>query len=159
MTLRITPMLWFDGQAEEAANFYVSVFRNSRITDIARYGKNMPGQEGTVMVAAFEIDGQPFTALNGGPQFKFSEAVSFVVNCQGQQEVDYYWDKLMAGGGAPQACGWLKDKYGLSWQVVPTEAIEMMSDRDPEKSQRVMDAVMKMVKLDLAQLRRAYAQN
>ena len=158
MTTRITPMLWFDGQAEEAANFYVSVFKNASITDIARYGRNMPGVEGTVMVVSFEIDGQPFTALNGGPQFKFSEAISFVVNCQGQQEVDYYWDKLIAGGGSAQQCGWLKDKYGLSWQVVPTEAIEMMTDRDAAKSQRVMEAVMKMVKLDLAQLRRAYEQ-
>ena len=108
------------------------------------------------MVVAFELDGQPFTALNGGPQFKFSEAISFVVDCNGQQELDYYWDKLIAGGGAPQQCGWLKDKYGLSWQVVPAEAIEMMSDPDPVKSQRVMGAVMKMIKLDLAQLRRAY---
>ena len=156
MTTRITPMLWFDSQAEEAANFYVSIFKNSRITNTARYGENMPGPAGSVMVVAFELDGQPFTALNGGPQFKFSEAISFVVDCNGQQELDYYWDKLIAGGGAPQQCGWLKDKYGLSWQVVPTEAIEMMSDPDPVKSQRVMGAVMKMIKLDLAQLRRAY---
>ncbi len=119
MTTRITPMLWFDNQAEEAANFYVSIFKNSRITNTARYGENMPGPAGSVMVVAFELDGQPFTALNGGPQFKFSEAISFVVDCNGQQELDYYWDKLIAGGGAPQQCGWLKDKYGLSWQVVP----------------------------------------
>ena len=156
MTTRITPMLWFDNQAEEAANFYISIFKNSKITNTARYGENMPGPAGSVMVVEFELDGQQFTALNGGPQFKFSEAISFVVDCNGQQEVDYYWDKLIAGGGAPQQCGWLKDKYGLSWQVVPAEAIEMMSDPDPVKSQRVMGAVMKMIKLDLAQLRRAY---
>ena len=157
MTTRITPMLWFDNQAEEAAKFYTSIFRNSKIKDISRYGDIGPGPKGTVMVVSFEIDGQPFTALNGGPQFKFTEAVSFVVNCEGQEEVDYYWDRLVEGG-APQQCGWLKDRFGLSWQVVPTAAIEMLSDPDPVMSQRVMQAVMKMVKLDIGQLRKAYEQ-
>lgn len=155
-TPRITPMLWFDHEAEEAANFYVSVFgRNSQVTNIARYGEGMPGQAGSVMVAEFVLDGQAFTALNGGPHFKFSEAISLVVNCSGQQEVDYFWDALIAGGGAPAQCGWLKDKYGLSWQVVPTEAVAMMSDPDPVKSQRAMGAVMQMIKIDLAAMRRA----
>lgn len=153
---RITPMLWFDHQAEQAAKFYVSVFRNSKIVNTSRYGENMPGQAGSVMVVEFLLDGQPFTALNGGPHFKFSEAISFVVNCSGQQEVDYYWDALIAGGGAPAQCGWLKDKFGLSWQVVPTEAIAMMSDPDPVKSQRAMGAVMTMIKVDLAAMRQAY---
>jgi len=157
MTTRITPMLWFDNQAEEAAKFYTSIFRNSKIKDISRYGDIGPGPKGTVMVVSFEIDGQPFTALNGGPQFKFTEAVSFVVNCEGQEEVDYYWDRLVEGG-APQQCGWLKDRFGLSWQVVPTAAIEMLSDPDPVMSQRVMQAVMKMAKLDIGQLRKAYEQ-
>ena len=146
---RITPMLWFDNQAEEAASFYISIFKNSKIGNIARYGENMPGPAGSVMVVAFVLDGQAFTALNGGPQFKFTEAISLVVDCKGQQEVDYYWDKLTAGGGAPVQCGWLKDKYGLSWQVVPVEAIEMMSDPNRAKSQRAMEAVMKMIKLDV----------
>jgi len=150
-------MLWFDNQAGEAAKFYTSIFGNSKIKDISRYGDTGPGPKGTVMVVSFEIDGQPFTALNGGPQFKFTEAVSFVVNCEGQEEVDYYWDRLVEGG-APQQCGWLKDRFGLSWQVVPTAAIEMLSDPDPVMSQRVMQAVMKMAKLDIGQLRKAYEQ-
>jgi len=153
---RITPMLWFDNQAEEAARFYTSIFKNSKLGNIARYGENMPGRAGSVMVVEFVLDGQAFTALNGGPQFKFTEAISLVVNCQGQQEVDYYWEQLTAGGGAPVQCGWLKDKYGLSWQVVPVEAIEMMSDSNRAKSQRAMEAVMTMVKLDVAEIRRAY---
>jgi len=153
---RITPMLWFDHQAEEAAKFYTSVFKNSQITNVARYGDNMPGAAGSVMVVEFELDGQRFTALNGGPHFKFSEAISLVVNCSGQQEVDYYWDALIAGGGAPAQCGWLKDKYGLSWQVVPEEAIAMMSDPDRAKASRAMGAVMSMVKIDLGGIRQAY---
>jgi predicted 3-demethylubiquinone-9 3-methyltransferase (glyoxalase superfamily) len=156
VTARITPMLWFDSQAEEAANHYVGIFPNSRVTEVSRYGEAGPGPKGSVMVAAFELDGQPFTALNGGPQFKFTEAISLVVNCDGQREVDVYWDKLLAGGGTPQACGWLKDRYGLSWQVVPTEAIDMLADPDPSKAQRAMGAVMQMVKLDVAAIRRAY---
>jgi len=153
---RITPMLWFDHQAEEAAKFYTSVFKNSQITNVARYGDNMPGAAGSVMVVEFELDGQRFTALNGGPHFKFSEAISLVVNCSGQQEVDYYWDALIAGGGAPAQCGWLKDKYGLSWQVVPEEAIAMMSDADRAKASRAMGSVMNMVKIDLGEMRQAY---
>jgi predicted 3-demethylubiquinone-9 3-methyltransferase (glyoxalase superfamily) len=153
---RIAPMLWFDGQAEEAAKFYVSVFRNSKIKKISRYGENMPMPAGTVMVAEFELDGQPFTALNGGPQYKFSPATSFVVNCEGQTEVDYYWEHLTSGGGAPVQCGWLTDKFGLSWQVVPVEALEMFGDPDRAKSQRAMGAMMQMVKLDVDKLRQAY---
>jgi predicted 3-demethylubiquinone-9 3-methyltransferase (glyoxalase superfamily) len=155
---RITPMLWFDGQAEEAAQFYTSIFDNSRVTEVSHYNEAGPGPAGSVMVVAFELDGQPFAALNGGPLFKFNESVSFVVNCDGQREVDRYWDKLLDGGGKPQACGWLKDRFGLSWQVVPTEAIEMLSDSDPRKAKNAMAAVMKMVKIDLAEVRRAYSQ-
>jgi predicted 3-demethylubiquinone-9 3-methyltransferase (glyoxalase superfamily) len=155
MSATITPFLWFANQAEEAANFYVSIFRNSKIETVHRYGDTGPGPKGTVMTVAFELDGQPFVALNGGPQFKFTEAISFVVNSASQQEVDDYWDKLLEGG-APQQCGWLKDKFGLSWQVVPTAVIEMLTDRDPAKSQRVMAAVMKMIKIDIAQAREAY---
>lgn len=153
---RITPMLWFDGQAEEAANFYVGVFPNSRVTSIARCGDAGPGPKGSVLVASFELDGQPFTALNGGPRFKFTEAISLVVNCDGQRDVDYYWDKLLEGGGEPQACGWLKDRYGLSWQVVPTEVMAMIADEDAARAQRAMSAVWQMIKLDLGTVRRAY---
>ncbi len=136
---RITPCLWFDGQAEEAAKFYTSIFKSSKITDVSRYteaGREVHGQPaGKVMVAAFELDGQAFIALNGGPQFKFNEAVSFQVRCETQEEVDYYWEKLSAGGDPKaQQCGWLKDKYGVSWQVVPTVLIEMLGDRDAAKS-------------------------
>lgn len=158
MTTRITPMLWFDDQAEDAADFYVSIFGNSRITDVSRYGDTGPGPSGRVMVVAFELDGQPFTALNGGPHFKFTEAISLVVNCRDQQEVDYYWGRLLADGGAPQQCGWLKDRYGLSWQVVPTPVIDMLKDPDTARQQRAMAAVMKMIKIDIAEARRAYEQ-
>jgi predicted 3-demethylubiquinone-9 3-methyltransferase (glyoxalase superfamily) len=158
MTTRITPMLWFDDQAENAANFYVSIFGNSRITDVSRYGDAGPGPSGRVMVVAFELDGQPFTALNGGPHFKFTEAISLVVNCKDQEEVDYYWHCLLADGGAPQQCGWLKDRYGLSWQVVPTPVIDMLKDPDTARQQRAMGAVMKMIKIDVAEARRAYEQ-
>jgi predicted 3-demethylubiquinone-9 3-methyltransferase (glyoxalase superfamily) len=153
---RITPMLWFDSQAEEAAHFYTSIFPNSRVTNLTRYGDAGPGPAGSVMVVGFELDGQPFTGLNGGPHFKFSEAISLVVNCDGQAEVDHYWEKLLEGGGHPAQCGWLKDRYGLSWQVVPTQAIDMLSDPDTTKAQRAMGAVMQMVKLDLDDIRRAY---
>ena len=153
---RITPMLWFDTQGEEAANFYVSIFPDSRITEVSRYPEGGPGPAGSVMVVAFELDGQPFTALNGGPLFKFTEAISLVVNCEGQREVDRYWDRLLEGGGKTQACGWLKDRFGLSWQVVPTEVIEMLSDPDAAKVKRTFGAVMQMVKLDLDVIRRAY---
>jgi len=152
---RITPMLWYDNQAEEAANFYVSIFKNSRVTSISRYGDAGPGPKGSVMVAEFELDGQKFTALNGGPQFKFTEAISLVVNCESQEEVDYFWEKLSGSGGQEVVCGWLKDKYGLSWQVVPVRLFELISD--PAKSDRVMQAVMEMKKLELPKLEAAAA--
>jgi predicted 3-demethylubiquinone-9 3-methyltransferase (glyoxalase superfamily) len=150
----ITPCLWFDDKAEEAANFYVSIFKNSRITNVSRYGEAGPRPKGTVMVVTFELDGDKFMALNGGPLFSFSEAVSFVVKCASQQEVDHFWDKLSAGG-KPGRCGWLKDKYGLSWQIVPTALEELMTDRDAAKSSRVMQALLKMDKLDIQGLRKA----
>lgn len=152
---KITPFLWFDTQAEEAANFYARVFPNSKIVTVARYGEAGPGPKGSVMTVAFELDGKPFLALNGGPHYKFTEAISFTVDCKSQEEVDSYWSKLSAGGQeAP--CGWLKDKFGLSWQVTPTILGEMMSDRDPAKSKRVMEAMLKMKKLDIAALKKAY---
>ena len=154
---KITPFLWFDTQAEEAANFYVSVFKNSRVITLARYGDAGPGPKGSVMTVEFELDGERFVGLNGGPNFKFTEAVSFVVNCKDQEEVDHFWEKLTAGGKEVQ-CGWLKDKYGLSWQIVPTIAIEYLKDKDAEKSQRVMAAIMKMVKIDIVTLKQAYNQ-
>jgi len=153
---KITPFLWFDKQAGEAANFYVSIFRDGRILNVSRYGDAGPGQKGQVMVVKFELMGQTFMALNGGPLFKFTEAISFMVDCQSQEEVDYYWEKLLSGGGKPSQCGWLKDKYGLSWQIVPTILGELMSDKDPVKSKRVMEAMLKMVKMDVAALKRAY---
>jgi len=152
---KISPFLWFDTQAEEAAKFYVSIFRNSKIGKIARYGEAGPGPKGSVMTVAFELDGQQFTALNGGPQFKFNESVSFVVRCETQAEVDDYWTKL-SQGGQTQVCGWLKDKFGLSWQIVPNALIELATDPDPEKSQRVMRAMMQMTKIDIAKLKQAY---
>jgi len=152
---RITPMLWYDNQAEEAANFYVSIFKNSRVTSISRYGDAGPGPKGSVMVAEFELDGQKFTALNGGPQFKFTEAISLVVNCESQEEVDYFWEKLSGSGGQEVVCGWLKDKYGLSWQVVPVRLFELISD--PAKSDRVMQAVMEMKKHEIPKLEAAAA--
>jgi predicted 3-demethylubiquinone-9 3-methyltransferase (glyoxalase superfamily) len=153
---RIAPMLWYDGRAEEAANFYVGVFPNSSITKIARCGDSGPGPKGSVLVASFELDGQPFTALNGGPRFKFTEAISLVVHCRDQREVDRYWDTLLEGGGQAQACGWLKDRYGLSWQIVPSEVMEMIADDDIEKAERARNAVWQMIKLDLDAIRRAY---
>lgn len=157
---RITPCLWFDTQAEEAAKFYCSVFKNSKITSISRFpdaGQDVHGKPvGSVMVAAFELDGQPFTALNGGPQFKFDEAISFQVMCDTQGDVDYYWNALTAGG-QEGPCGWLKDKFGVSWQVVPSAIPKMMTDLDRAKSARVMNAFMTMKKLDIAAIERAYA--
>jgi predicted 3-demethylubiquinone-9 3-methyltransferase (glyoxalase superfamily) len=157
---KITPCLWFDHQAEEAAEFYTAIFRNSRIVSMSRYGE--AGREvhgkppGTVMVVAFELDGQTFTALNGGPAFTFNEAVSFQVHCETQEEVDYYWVKLSAGGDAQaQQCGWLKDTYGVSWQVVPTVLIKMLSDHNTKKSQRAMEALLHMKKIDIDTLKRA----
>jgi len=159
----IIPCLWFDHQAEEAARFYTSVFRNSRIGRISRYGKEgfeIHGQpEGTVLTVEFEINGQAFTALNGGPVFRFNEAISFQVHCDTQDEVDYYWDRLAEGGDEKaQQCGWLKDRYGVSWQIVPTVLITMLLDKDAGKSNRVMKALLQMKKLDIAGLRQAYAQ-
>jgi predicted 3-demethylubiquinone-9 3-methyltransferase (glyoxalase superfamily) len=160
---KITPFLWFDTQAEEAANFYTSVFKNSKIVSVARYGeeaaKASGRPKGSAMTVAFELDGQKFVALNGGPHFKFTEAVSFVVNCQTQEEVDHYWEKLSAGGDEKaQQCGWLKDKYGLSWQIVPDVLDKMMQDKDPKKSGRVMAALLKMKKLDIKALQQAFEQ-
>ncbi|HZI47633.1 MAG TPA: VOC family protein [Pyrinomonadaceae bacterium] len=152
---RITPMLWFDNQAEEAANYYVSIFKNSKVTNVSRYGDTGPGPKGSVMVAEFELDGQKFTALNGGPRFKFTEAISLVVNCENQEEVDYYWEKLSGDGGEEVVCGWLKDKYGLSWQVCPVKVFELLSD--PATSDRVMAAVMEMKKIDLSKIEQAVA--
>ena len=152
---RITPFLWFDGQAEEAAKFYVSIFPNSKVVSTSRYGEAGPGPKGTVMTIGFELDGLSFTALNGGPMFKFTEAFSLVVHCETQAEVDHYWNKLSAGGAEVQ-CGWLKDKFGLSWQIVPAQLIEMMLDKDEAKSQRVMQAMLQMTKIDIGRLRKAY---
>jgi predicted 3-demethylubiquinone-9 3-methyltransferase (glyoxalase superfamily) len=152
---KITPFLWFDHQAEEAMNFYVSVFKNSKIVNITRYGEVGPGPKGTVMTAKFLIEGQEFVALNGGPVFTFSPAISFVVNCGTQEEVDEFWEKL-SEGGEKQQCGWLKDKFGVSWQVVPAVLIEMLNDVDAVKSQRVMKAILQMDKIDIKRLKQAY---
>jgi predicted 3-demethylubiquinone-9 3-methyltransferase (glyoxalase superfamily) len=152
---KISPFLWFDDQAEEAMNFYLSIFENSKVGKITRYGDAGPGPKGSVMTASFELEGQPFTALNGGPHFKFTEAVSFVVNCDTQEEVDEFWDKLSEGGQIQQ-CGWLKDKFGLSWQITPSVLIELLNDPDPQKSQSVMEAMLQMTKIDIAKLRQAY---
>ena len=152
---KITPFLWFDNQAEEAMNFYVSIFKNSKTLSCTRYGDAGPGPKGTVLVASFELDGQEFIALNGGPRFKFTEAVSFVVNCETQAEIDEMWAKLSAGGEESQ-CGWLKDKFGLSWQVVPPILSKLMQDKDPQKSNRVMQALLQMKKIEIATLQRAY---
>jgi predicted 3-demethylubiquinone-9 3-methyltransferase (glyoxalase superfamily) len=152
---KITPFLWFDGNAEDAMNFYMSIFEDAKITNIARYSDAGPGPAGSVMTAAFTLRGQDFIALNGGPQFKFNKAISFVVSCQTQAEVDRYWDALVAGG-EPVQCGWLTDKYGLSWQIVPVALLAMMQDKDSAKAARVAQAMFKMVKLDIAELQRAY---
>jgi predicted 3-demethylubiquinone-9 3-methyltransferase (glyoxalase superfamily) len=153
---KIHPFLWFDNQAEEAMHFYVSIFKNSKVGSVSRYGDAGPGPKGSVMTASFELEGQPFTALNGGPQFKFTEAISFIVSCQTQAEVDELWNKL-SEGGQTQQCGWLKDKFGLSWQIIPSALMELMSDPDPQKSQRVMAAMLQMTKIDIAKLRQAHA--
>jgi predicted 3-demethylubiquinone-9 3-methyltransferase (glyoxalase superfamily) len=161
-TLRIAPCLWFDDRAEEAARFYVGIFKNSKIREISRYsdaGHEVHGRPaGSVMAVSFELDGQPFTALNGGPLFKFSEAISFQISCETQEEVDHYWSKLSAGGDKnAQQCGWLKDRFGLSWQVVPTVLLQMLMDPDPAKSKRAMEAMLQMKKLDITNLKRAHA--
>lgn len=150
----LTPNLWFDTQAQEAAEFYVSVFPNSKITDILYYGEAGPGPAGTVLTVAFELDGQAFVGINGGPQFTFDEAISFEIECKDQAEVDYYWEKLLDGGQESQ-CGWLKDRYGLSWQVVPVGMIEMLNDPDKERAARAMRAMLGMVKIDLAAIKAA----
>ena len=154
---KITPFLWFDGKAEEAANLYVSIFKNSRIVSVRRYGEAGPGPKGTVMMVTFEIEGQAFTALNGGPQFTFTPAISFFVNCETQQEVDELWEKL-SEGGKPLQCGWLNDKYGVSWQIIPKALIEMLNDPDPAKASRVMKAMMQMIRIDINGLKQAYDQ-
>jgi len=155
MMQKITPFLWFDNNAEEAMNFYVSVFKNSKILNVARYGDAGPGPKGTVMTADFQLDGQEFVALNAGPRFKFTEAISFVVACESQEEVDYFWERLSEGGETSR-CGWLKDKFGLWWQVTPTVLSKLIRDQDPEKSKRVMEAMMQMDKIDIEPLQRAY---
>jgi len=154
---KIHPVLWFDNQAEEAMNFYLSVFKNAKAGKVTRYGEAGPMPKGTVLTATFEIDGQQFTALNGGPHFKFTEAVSFMVRCETQQEVDELWSKLTADGGQESQCGWLKDKYGLSWQIVPTALFTLISDPDPQKAKRVTEAMFKMGKIDIAKLQQAHA--
>ncbi|MGH9503890.1 MAG: VOC family protein [Terriglobales bacterium] len=155
---KITPFLWFDNNAEEAMKFYTSVFKNSKLGKVTRYPEGSPGPAGTVMVGTFQIEGQEFIALNGGPVFKFTEAISFVVNCETQKEVDEYWQKLTSGGGREVECGWLKDKFGLCWQIVPTILGKLMADEDTEKSSRVMQAMLKMKKIDIEGLQRAYDQ-
>lgn len=152
---KITPFLWFNDQAEEAVNFYVSIFKNSKIVNVTRFGEAGPGPKGAVMSATFQLEGQQFIALNGGPMFTFTPAISLFVNCESQQEVDLLWEKL-SEGGKKERCGWLKDKYGLSWQIIPTALGEMMNDKDPEKSKRVMQAMMQMDKLDIKTLKEAY---
>jgi len=151
---KITTFLWFNDKAEEAMNFYISLFKNSKIINVSRYTDAGPGPAGSVMVGKFQLEGQEFLALNGGPHFKFTEAISLVINCETQEEIDFYWEKLTEGG-EESMCGWLKDKYGLSWQVVPTELGKLMSDKDPEKSKRVMEAMLKMKKLDIGILKKA----
>ena len=155
MSQRITPFLWFDSNAEEAANFYVSVFPNSEITEISHYGEAGPAAAGSVMVVSFRLDGQEFAALNGGPEFTFNEAVSFLIDCKSQEEVDYYWDTLTEEG-EPSQCGWLKDKYGVSWQVVPTVLTELLRDADRKRAGQVMRGMLQMTKLDVAELQAAY---
>jgi predicted 3-demethylubiquinone-9 3-methyltransferase (glyoxalase superfamily) len=158
---KITPFLWFDHQAEEAVKFYTSVFKNSKVGKILRYdeasAKAAGRPAGSVLTIEFEIEGQKFTALNGGPEFKFNESVSFVVNCETQEEVDYFWEKLTADGGQESACGWLKDKFGLPWQVTPTVLIDMLNDKDPKKAEQVMKAMMQMHKIEINKLKAAYA--
>lgn len=152
---KITPFLWFDNQAEEAMNFYVSIFKNSKVVKVTRYGEAGPGPKGTVMSATFQLEGQTFYALNGGPLFSFTPAISLFVNCETQQEVDDLWERLSAGG-EKERCGWLKDKYGLSWQIIPIALGEMLGDKDPQKAGRVMQAMMQMGKIEIEGLKRAY---
>ena len=161
---KITPFLWFDNQAEEAAKFYTSIFKNSKVGKILRYGEEVAKTSqssrpvGSVLTIEFEIEGQKFVALNGGPLFKFNESVSFVVNCETQEEVDYFWEKLTADGGEESQCGWLKDKFGVSWQITPTVLIDMLHDNDPEKAERVMNAMLQMQKIEIPKLKAAYGE-
>ena len=152
---KIKPFLWFEREAEDAAKFYTSIFRNSRLGRIARYPAGSPGPAGSVMTVEFTLEGEDFIALNGGPQFKFNEAISFSVECETQEEIDYYWERLLAGGGKPVQCGWLKDRYGLSWQVNPTLLADVYAAGDAKRAERVMQAMLKMVKLDLRKLEEA----
>jgi predicted 3-demethylubiquinone-9 3-methyltransferase (glyoxalase superfamily) len=152
---KITPFLWFDDKAEEAANFYASIFKNSKILNIARYGEAGPGPKGSVMTVTFQLEGQEFMALNGGPHYTFSPAISFFVNCETQAEVDELWEKLSAGGREDK-CAWLQDKFGVSWQIVPQALLELMQDKDPVKSQRIFKAMLQMIKIDIEGLKRAY---
>lgn len=156
-TQKITPFLWFDGNAEEAMNLYVSIFKNSKVVSVTRYGEAGPGPKGTVMAATFELEGQQFYALNGGPQYKFTPAISLYVSCETQKEVDELWNKLSAGGHKDR-CGWLQDKFGLSWQIIPSVLGKMLSDKNPGKSQSVMKAMLQMDKIDIAKLKQAYEQ-
>ena len=154
---KIVTNLWFDTEAEDAAKFYTSVFKDGKINDVSYYGEAGPRQAGMVLTVDFELHGQRFTALNGGPDFKFNEAISLLVTCEDQAEVDYFWEKLTAGGGQEGPCGWLKDKYGLSWQITPKRLMELLSDEDPERAQRAMACMLKMQKLDIAELEAAFA--
>jgi predicted 3-demethylubiquinone-9 3-methyltransferase (glyoxalase superfamily) len=155
---KITNCLWFESNAEEAVKFYLSVFKKSKKGKVSRYGEGAPLPAGTVLTITFQIEGQEFLALNGGPHFKFNEAISFIIHCKTQKEIDYYWNKFIKGGGTESMCGWLKDKFGVSWQVVPEQIIEMMTSKDKKKSARVMEAILKMRKLDLKILKEAYAR-
>jgi len=154
---KITPFLWFDGNAEEAANFYISIFKNSKMGKISRYGEAGPGPKGSAMSVTFQIEGQEFFALNGGPQFKFTPAISFFVNCETQQEVDDLWEKLSAGGRTDR-CGWLQDKFGLSWQIIPTVLGQLLGDKDPQRAKRAMQAMLQMTKIDINKLQQAAAE-
>jgi predicted 3-demethylubiquinone-9 3-methyltransferase (glyoxalase superfamily) len=153
---KIVPFLWFDGNAEEAMNFYVSIFKKSKVVRVTRYGDAGPGPKGSVMSCTFQLEGQEFYALNGGPQFKFTPAISLFVNCETQQEVDELWKKLLSAGGREDQCGWLQDKYGLSWQIIPTALGKMLSDKDPKKATRAMQAMLKMKKIEIKGLQAAY---
>lgn len=155
---KITPFLWFNDNAEEAVNHYVSIFAKSRIVSEQRYGEGAPGKKGSLMTCSFQLEGHDFIALNGGPQFKFTEAISLFVSCTTQEEVDTLWGKLLSGGGAESQCGWLKDRFGLSWQIIPTALMELMGDKNPQKAQKVMQAMLGMKKIDIAALKRAHEQ-
>jgi predicted 3-demethylubiquinone-9 3-methyltransferase (glyoxalase superfamily) len=152
---KITPFLWFENQAEEAANFYASIFKHSKIGTVSRYGEAGPGPAGSAMTVSFELDGLEFTALNGGPAFKFTEAISLYVDCETQEEVDYYWDRLLEGGGQPSQCGWLKDRFGISWQIIPAALPRLLTDPDRDKANRVMQAMLQMSRIDVSKLESA----